>query len=111
MILVLINTHRCQPHLRQTLLTVTHLHQPTAWPVPGADPTAFPGFSPTRPKERTLGTRLEPIQEPIIGFYQCLITHAHYDISRTVAAMDSCFALIAAHQHGITVRPMNGQSQ
>ena len=36
--------------------------------------------------------------------YQYL-THAHSHITRAcaVAAMDSCFALIGAHQHGIAV--------
>ena len=30
--------------------------------------------------------------------------HEHSHITRAVAAMDSCFALIGAHQHGIAVR-------
>ena len=28
------------------------------------------------------------------------VTHAHSHITRVVAAMESCFALIKAHQHG-----------
>ena len=31
------------------------------------------------------------------------LTHAHSHITLGVAAMDSCFALIRAHQHGIAV--------
>ena len=31
------------------------------------------------------------------------LTHAHSHITRAVAVMDSCFALIGAHQHGIAV--------
>ena len=33
-----------------------------------------------------------------------------YTCARAVAAMDSCFALIRAHQHGILVGPLYGQS-
>ena len=29
------------------------------------------------------------------------LLHAHSHITRAVAAMDSCFALVGAHQHGI----------
>ena len=39
---------------------------------------------------------------PVIGSCQYL-THAHSHITRAVAVMDSCFALIGAHQHGIAV--------
>ena len=31
------------------------------------------------------------------------LTHAHSHITRAVTVMDSCFALIGAHQHGIAV--------
>ena len=39
--------------------------------------------------------------------------HVHSNITHavTVAAMDSCFALIGAHQHGTAIRPLYGQSQ
>ena len=36
--------------------------------------------------------------------------HTHSLIIRAVAAMDRCFALIGAHQHGIAVGSMNGES-
>ena len=36
-------------------------------------------------------------------WYAQYLTHAHNHITRAVAAMDSCFALVGAHQHGITV--------
>ena len=39
----------------------------------------------------------EVIANPLPGQY---LTHAHSHITRTVAAMDSCFALVRAHQHG-----------
>ena len=36
-----------------------------------------------------------------------LLTHAHNHITRAVAAMNSCFALVGAHQHGIAVGSMS----
>ena len=39
--------------------------------------------------------------------YAQYLTHAHKHITRAVAAMDSCFALIGAHQHGIAVQSMS----
>ena len=36
------------------------------------------------------------------------LTHAHSHITPAVAAMDSCFTLTGAHQHGIAVGSMNG---
>ena len=36
--------------------------------------------------------------------------HVHSNITHAVAAMDSCFALFDAHQHGKAVRPLYGQS-
>ena len=39
---------------------------------------------------------------PVIGSCHYL-THAHSHITRAVAVMDSCFALIGAHQYGIAV--------
>ena len=36
------------------------------------------------------------------------LTHAHNRITPAVAAMDSRFALIGAHQHGIAVGSMGG---
>ena len=39
--------------------------------------------------------------------YGQYLTHAHNHITRAVAAMDSCFALVAAHQHGIAVGSMS----
>ena len=39
------------------------------------------------------------------------LTHAHSHITRAVAVMDSCFALIKAHQHGIAVGPLYGKSR
>ena len=38
------------------------------------------------------------------------LTHAHSHITRAVAAMDSCFALIGAHQLGIATQSMNGET-
>ena len=35
--------------------------------------------------------------------------HAHSYITCVVAVMDSCFALIGAHQHGIAVGSKNGR--
>ena len=49
-------------------------------------------------KVRVFGTRKWPIGL-LTG--QCF-THAHSHITWAGAAMDSCFALIGAHQHGIT---------
>ena len=46
------------------------------------------------------------VPTPRYGQY---LTHAHNHITQAVAAMDSCFALIGAHQHGIAVGPMNGE--
>ena len=37
---------------------------------------------------------------PLYGQY---LTHAHNHITRAVAAMDRCFALVRVHQHGIAV--------
>ena len=39
--------------------------------------------------------------------YGQYLTHAHNHITRAVAAMDSCFALVGAHQHGIAVGSMS----
>ena len=39
----------------------------------------------------------EAIANPLPGQY---LTHAHSHITRAVAAMDSCFAFVRAHQHG-----------
>ena len=39
--------------------------------------------------------------------YDQYLTHAHNHITRAVAAMDSCFALVGAHQHGIAVGSMS----
>ena len=41
-----------------------------------------------------------PQKKSILNVY---LTHAHNHITRAVAAMDSCFALVGAHQHGIAV--------
>ena len=38
------------------------------------------------------------------------LTHAHNHITRAVAAMDSYFVLIGAHQLGIAVGPKNGEN-
>ena len=38
------------------------------------------------------------------------LTHTHSHVTRAVAAMDRCFALIGAHQHGIAVQSMNGEN-
>ena len=35
------------------------------------------------------------------------VTHVHRHIAKAVVAMDSCFALIGAHQHSIAVESMN----
>ena len=45
------------------------------------------------------------IPTPRYGQY---LRHAHNHITPAVAAMDSCFALIGAHQHGIAVGSMGG---
>ena len=45
------------------------------------------------------------VPSPWYGQYR---THAHNHITRAVAAMDSCFALIGAHQHGIAVGSRSG---
>ena len=37
------------------------------------------------------------------------LMHAHSYITWVVAAMDSCFALIGAHQHGVAVGTKNGR--
>ena len=39
------------------------------------------------------------------------LTHTHSHITRAVAAMDSCFTLIGAHQRGIAVGSMNGPTR
>ena len=38
------------------------------------------------------------------------LTHAHSHFTRAVAATDSCFALIGAHQRGKAVRLKNGEN-
>jgi len=43
--------------------------------------------------------------------YGQYLTHAHNHITPAGAAMDSCFPIIGAHQHGIAVRPLFGQSR
>ena len=50
-------------------------------------------------------TALKPIPTPRYSHY---LTHAHNHITCEVEAMDSCFALVRAHQHGIAVGSMNG---
>ena len=45
------------------------------------------------------------VPSPWYGQYR---THAHNHITRAVAAMDSCFALVGAHQHGIAVGLRSG---
>ena len=45
------------------------------------------------------------VPTPRYGQY---LTHAHNHITPAVAAMDSCFALVGAHQHGIAVGSMRG---
>ena len=45
-------------------------------------------------------------QPPRYGQY---LTHAHNHITRAVAAMESYFVLIGAHQLGIAVGPKNGE--
>ena len=45
------------------------------------------------------------VPSPWYGQYR---THAHNHITRAVAAMDSCFALVGAHQHGIAVGSRSG---
>ena len=59
------------------------------------------------------GYRVETIPIESIGAhlptprYGQYLTHAHNHITRAVAAMDSCFALVGAHQHGIAVGSMS----
>ena len=50
-------------------------------------------------------TALKPIPTPRYSHY---LTHAHNHITCEVEAMDSCFALVRAHQHGIAVGSMSG---
>ena len=45
------------------------------------------------------------VPTPRFGHYP---THAHNYVTRAVATMDSCFALVRAHQHGIEVGSMSG---
>ena len=46
------------------------------------------------------------VPTPQYGQY---LTHAHNHITRAVAAMESYFVLIGAHQLGIAVGPKNGE--
>ena len=39
--------------------------------------------------------------------YGQYLRHAHNHITRAVAVMDSCFALVGAHQHGVAVGAMS----
>ena len=48
------------------------------------------------------------VPTPWYGHY---LTHAHNHITPAVAAMDSCFALIGAHQHGITLGSVNRRTR
>ena len=48
------------------------------------------------------------VPTPRYGHY---LTHAHNHINPAVAAMDSYFALIGAHQHGIALGSVNGRSR
>ena len=48
------------------------------------------------------------VPTPRYGYY---LTHAHSHITPAVAAMVSCFALIEAHQHSITVGFMNRRTR
>ena len=45
------------------------------------------------------------VPTPGLGHY---LTHAHNHITRAVAAMDSCFALVGANQHVVAVGSMSG---
>ena len=45
------------------------------------------------------------VPTPRYGQY---LRHAHNHITPAVAAMDSCFALTGAHQHGLAVGSMGG---
>ena len=45
----------------------------------------------------------KPKRAPRYGQY---LTHAHNHITRAVATIDSCFALVGTHQHGIAVGSM-----
>ena len=49
-------------------------------------------------------TALKPI--PTLR-YSHYLTRAHNHITRAVEAMDSCFALVRAYQHGIAIVSMN----
>ena len=52
-------------------------------------------------------TYTNPRPNPRPGQY---LAHAHSHITRAVAAMGSCFALIGPHQHGIAAQSMNGEN-
>ena len=43
------------------------------------------------------------INQPLKPTHEQYLTHAHSHITRAVAATDSCFVPIGAHQHGIAV--------
>ena len=55
-----------------------------------------------------LNSKWRKYTNPRSGQY---LTHAHSHITRAVEAIDSCFTLIKAHQHGMAVGPMNEQSR
>jgi len=44
-------------------------------------------------------------------WYGHYLTHMHNHITSAVAVMDSCFALMGDHQHGILIRSMSRQTR
>ena len=59
----------------------------------------------------TLSTNISTEGHVLTPRYGHYLTHALNHITRAVAAMDSFFALIGAHQHGTTVGPLYGKPQ
>ena len=64
-----------------------------------------------RSKKPLVNTNLSTEAHVLTLRYGQYLTHAHHHITPAGAAMDSCFAVIGAHQHGIAIRPLFGQSR
>ena len=64
-----------------------------------------------RSKKPLVNTNLSTEAHILTPRYGQYITHVHNHITPAGAAMDSCFTVIGAHQHGIAIRPLFGQSR
>ena len=62
-------------------------------------------------KKPSVNTNLSTKAQILTPRYGQYLTHVHNHITLAGAAMDSCFAVIGAHQDGIAVRPLFGQSR